>query len=339
MSQEYIEVSEKTLDDAITTACQKLSVTSDKLDYIIIDHGSAGFLGFNARNAVIKARIKEAAARTEKAYAEVLERVQEKENTVLSNAASSSKDNHEADHDNNGKDIEEKVPQDKNRDSEQQTPNHRGGERREHHRREKGRKGSSSRVNSVPEENVKTENVKNDIVRNDKKEKESRHTEEPKREYTDEQIAQASDRAKEFLARMFEAMDLEVSIHSEFDKKENILSLDFIGDDMGVLIGKRGQTLDAIQYLASLVVNKDMEGYIHVKVDTENYRERRKKTLENLARNIAYKVKKTRKSVALEPMNPYERRIIHSSLQSDKYVTTYSEGEEPFRKVIVTLKK
>ena len=108
---------------------------------------------------------------------------------------------------------------------------------------------------------------------------------------------------------------------------------------MGVLIGKRGQTLDSLQYLISLVVNRDTADYIHVKVDTENYRERRKATLENLAKNIAYKVRKTRQSVALEPMNPYERRIIHSALQNDKYVTTHSEGDEPFRRIVVTLKK
>ena len=111
------------------------------------------------------------------------------------------------------------------------------------------------------------------------------------------------------------------------------------GEDMGVLIGKRGQTLDSLQYLVSLVVNKDIDGYIHVKADTENYRERRKKTLENLAKNIAFKVKRTRQPVALEPMNPYERRIIHSALQDEKFITTYSEGEEPYRKVVVALKK
>ena len=115
--------------------------------------------------------------------------------------------------------------------------------------------------------------------------------------------------------------------------------IDIKGEDMGILIGKRGQTLDSLQYLVSLVINKESTEYIRVKVDTENYRERRRATLENLAKNIAFKVKRTRRPVALEPMNPYERRIIHSALQNDKYVTTHSEGEEPYRKVIVTLKK
>lgn len=134
-------------------------------------------------------------------------------------------------------------------------------------------------------------------------------------------------------------MQLEVVITLDYKEAERELSIDLSGDDMGVLIGKRGQTLDSLQYLVSLVVNKDVDDYIRVKVDTENYRERRKETLENLAKNIAYKVKRTRRPVSLEPMNPYERRIIHSALQNDKYVTTHSEGEEPFRKVVVTLKK
>ena len=117
------------------------------------------------------------------------------------------------------------------------------------------------------------------------------------------------------------------------------MDIELSGDDMGVLIGKRGQTLDSLQYLVSLVVNKNAEEYIRVKVDTENYRERRKETLENLAKNIAYKVKRNKRPVSLEPMNPYERRIIHSTLQNDKYVTTHSEGDEPFRRVVVTLKR
>lgn len=130
-----------------------------------------------------------------------------------------------------------------------------------------------------------------------------------------------------------------VVVDVKFDETDGFLDIDLSGDDMGVLIGKRGQTLDSLQYLVSLVVNKEAEEYIRVKVDTENYRKRRKETLENLAKNIAYKVKRTKRSVSLEPMNPYERRIIHSALQNDKYVITHSEGEEPFRHVVVTLKK
>ena len=140
-----------------------------------------------------------------------------------------------------------------------------------------------------------------------------------------------------FLKEMFQAMKMNVSIETSLKEKQ--LAIELSGDEMGVLIGKRGQTLDSLQYLVSLVVNKDSDEYIRVKVDTEDYRRRRKETLENLAKNIAYKVKRTKRSVSLEPMNPYERRIIHSALQNDKYVTTHSEGEEPFRRVVVTLKR
>ena len=147
------------------------------------------------------------------------------------------------------------------------------------------------------------------------------------------------DKAKDFLKDVLEAMDLEVVIDVKYDEAEKNMEIDLKGDDMGVLIGKRGQTLDSLQYLVSLVVNKESEEYIRVKVDTEDYRNRRKATLEGLAKNISYKVKRTKRAVSLEPMNPYERRIIHSALQNDKYVTTHSEGEEPFRHVVVTLKK
>ena len=147
------------------------------------------------------------------------------------------------------------------------------------------------------------------------------------------------DKAKDFLKDVLEAMDLEVVIDVKYDEAEKNMEIDLKGDDMGVLIGKRGQTLDSLQYLVSLVVNKESEEYIRVKVDTEDYRNRRKATLEGLAKNISYKVKRTKRAVSLEPMNPYERRIIHSALQNDKYVTTHSEGDEPFRHVVVTLKK
>ena len=206
---EYIEVSAKTVNDAITEACQKLGVTSDKLDYQVIEEGSNGFLGIGAKPAVIKATVK----------------------------------------------------------------------------------------------------------------------------------CSIEDNAKAFLNDVFEAMKLNVVVSVKYDEAQRAMDIDLSGDEMGVLIGKRGQTLDSLQYLVSLVINKDAENYIRVKVDTENYRQRRKDTLENLAKNISYKVKRTKRAVSLEPMNPYERRIIHSALQNDKYVSTHSEGEEPFRRVVVTLKK
>lgn len=205
---DYIQVSAKTVDDAITEALIKLGTTSDKIEYEILEKGSTGFLGFNSKPAVIKVR---------KKYS-------------------------------------------------------------------------------------------------------------------------MTDSVKEFLSGVFSCMNLAVEIEMEYDEEEHTLNIDLKGDDMGVLIGKRGQTLDSLQYLASLVANKESESYIRVKMDTENYRNRRKSTLENLAKNIAFKVKRTRKPVTLEPMNPYERRIIHSALQNDRYVCTHSEGEEPYRKVVITLK-
>lgn len=152
-------------------------------------------------------------------------------------------------------------------------------------------------------------------------------------------IETLDDKVIEFLSSVFDAMGISVNVDVKFNQDEKEMDVNLTGDEMGLLIGKRGQTLDSLQYLVSLVVNKESDEYIRVKLDTENYRERRKETLETLAKNIAYKVKRTRRSVSLEPMNPYERRIIHSALQNDKYVFTRSEGEEPFRHVVIALKR
>ena len=145
--------------------------------------------------------------------------------------------------------------------------------------------------------------------------------------------------AEAFLQDVFRSMNMDVKIYSDYNEEERTLNIDLQGDDMGILIGKRGQTLDSLQYLTSLVVNKHTEEYVRVKIDIENYRERREETLENLARSIAAKVKKTHKPIVLEPMNPYERRIIHACLQNDRYVVTSSEGEEPYRHVVISPKK
>ncbi|MDD6401286.1 MAG: protein jag [Lachnospiraceae bacterium] len=147
------------------------------------------------------------------------------------------------------------------------------------------------------------------------------------------------DEIQEYLDNLFKAMDIEAKVTINYNQDDSTMDIDVAGPEMGILIGKRGQTLDALQYLISLFVNKKSESYIRVKLDTENYRARRKDTLESLAKNIAFKVKRTRKSFTLEPMNPFERRIIHSTLQNDKYVSTRSEGEEPYRKVVIFLKK
>ncbi|MCI9410565.1 MAG: protein jag [Eubacterium sp.] len=147
------------------------------------------------------------------------------------------------------------------------------------------------------------------------------------------------DKVKNFLSNLFEKMEIEVEVVLDYKEEEGVIEIELNGNEMGLLIGKRGQTLDSIQFLTSLVANNNREDYVKIKMDTENYRERRRQTIENLAKNIANKVKKTRKPAYLEPMNPYERRIIHAVLQNDKYVETYSEGEEPFRKVVVNISK
>lgn len=206
---EFIEVSAKTVDDAITEASIKLGTTSDKIEVEVIEKGSTGFLGIKSKPAIIRAR------------------------------------------------------------------------------------------------------KKNDTV----------------------------DNIREFLENVFSAMNMEVTIDIKKAEDDKVYEVELSGKEMGLLIGKRGQTLDSLQYLTNLSVNKHSDGYIKVKLDTEDYRQRRKDTLENLAKNIAYKVKRTKRPVSLEPMNPFERRVIHSALQGDRYVETHSEGEEPFRHVVVTLKK
>lgn len=205
---EFIEISAKNVDDAITQATVQLGITSDQLEYEVLDKGSTGFLGIGSKNAVIKARKKFS--------------------------------------------IDENVV--------------------------------------------------------------------------------------EFLSSIFDAMKMEVEILVAVNEEEHIIEVELKGDDMGILIGKRGQTLDSLQYLTNLAINKHSDEYYKVKIDTEDYRKRRKETLENLAKNIAYKVKRTKRPVSLEPMNPFERRIIHSALQNDRYVTTHSEGDEPYRHVVVTLR-
>lgn len=206
---DFIEVSAKTVEEALTDALVQLGTTSDQIDYEVIDKGSSGFLGFNSKPARIRVC----------------------------------------------------------------------------------------------------------------------------RKYT------SQDKIREFLSKVFDAMNLEVEIVITESEEENVFDVELKGEEMGVLIGKRGQTLDSLQYLTNLAINRGQETYIKVKVDTEDYRKRRIETLENLAKNVAYKVKRTKKPISLEPMNPFERRVIHAALQDDRYVTTHSEGENPFRHVVVTLKR
>lgn len=193
----------------------------------------------------------------------------------------------------------------------------------------------------IKKEEPKKEVVKKEISKEEVKEEPEVQVEEeaPVKEEKHVEVTQETkDACEKFLVDVLKTMGMEVKLTSSIDE-DGALSIDMEGENMGILIGKRGQTLDSLQYLTNRVANKMQEGYVRVKLDTENYRQRRKETLENLAKNIAHKVKRTKKSVSLEPMNPYERRIIHSALQGDKYVSTHSEGEEPYRRVVVTLNR
>lgn len=290
---EYIEVTGKSVEEAITNACTKLGIPSDKLDYEVIDKGNSGFLGiFNSKPAKIKAR--------EKQEESVVEQVKAKEPK---------------------KSIEAPVHTEKK--FEKKADNFKKAEPKKEFKAE-------SKKEYKPADNHKNAEVK----------EAPKAEEKPKAEpFTAEQKEVIKKDIQTFLNNMFGAMNMEVKADITFDDEENSVNVDLSGDNMGVLIGKRGQTLDSIQYLTSLVINKNSEKYVRVKLDTENYRKRRKETLESLAKNIAYKVKRSRRPVSLEPMNPYERRIIHSALQADKFVSTRSEGEEPFRHVVVYLER
>lgn len=270
--EDYITVSAKTLDDAITEALVQLGVTSDRLDYIVVEKGSEGFLGIGRKQAVIKARRK----REEKPVEETVE--ESKVETP----------------------VKEEVKPEKKTEKKPA---------KEHSHTKKNVREEKPEVKSEPKKEVELAKV------------------EP----------QTIETCEKFIYDVMNAMDMDaVKVTSVVDE-EGALSINMEGSNMGILIGKRGQTLDSLQYLTNRVANKMQDGYVRVKLDTEDYRRRRKETLENLAKNIASKVKRTRKTVSLEPMNPYERRIIHSALQSDPAVSTHSEGEEPYRRVVVTL--
>ncbi len=345
MSQEYIEITEKNLSDAITAACQKLSVTSDKLDYVVIDQGKSGFLGIGARPAKIKARVKAAADETQAILDDILGRAEkkvQKEQPKQEKKEEPVKAPRKTPQEKKEKKQPEKVVEAVEKQEQKEvapvvTAESDRKEKKVDSEKKEGKKNSRNRRNRKPQGN--RQNGAEKKVEQTPAAKPAPRKKAAIPQLTDEQIADVKKKADVFLKDVFGAMNMEVTISEEYDKENGVLTINMEGEDMGVLIGKRGQTLDSMQYLVSLVVNKGVEGYIHVKADTENYRERRKKTLENLAKNIAFKVKKTRRNVTLEPMNPYERRIIHSALQNDKFVTTFSEGEEPYRKVVVALKK
>lgn len=289
---EYIEVTGKSVEEAITNACTKLGIPSSKLDYEVIEKGSSGLFGlFNSKPAKIKAR----------------EKSEETDDSVKEEAKAEVKTETKAEAKTEVK--KEAKPETK------------------------------KEFKPEPKKEVKAE-VKTEVKRESESEVMDEFKDEPKSEpFSAEQKEEIKKQINAFLDNMFGAMNMTVNVDITFDDEENSVNIDLSGDNMGVLIGKRGQTLDSIQYLTSLVINKNSDKYVRIKLDTENYRKRRKETLESLAKNIAYKVKRSRRPVSLEPMNPYERRIIHSALQSDKFVSTRSEGEEPFRHVVVYLER
>lgn len=307
-----ITVSARNLDDAITEALIELGITSDQLEYDVIEKGSEGFLGIGRKQAVIRARKKYVAEPVEEIGFEDIKTdfssVTERFGAASVLKTEKKKETKEIKEPKAEKQEEKKEPKKEFKKKEYRKDNR------------KDFKKDSRREFKEPKEVKKEEpipSVKKEEVR----------------------LAEIQPETKtaviEFLENVFKAMELEVEIVTEIDE-EGAFSIELKGGNMGILIGKRGQTLDALQYLANRVANKYQEDFIRVKLDTENYRKRRKDTLENLARNIASKVKRTRRPVSLEPMNPYERRIIHSALQSDRYVSTHSEGEEPYRRVVVT---
>ena len=340
MSQEYIEITEKTVDDAITTACQRLSVTSNRLDYIVVQREKSGFLGIGAKPAIIKARVKDAADATQAILDDVINKAEKKMQKDLSKSEDK-KVTEKAPEPVKKKEVKEAKKAEKTEKAEKKEAEK--TEKKEIKEKDKEAKKNNKRKNKKASSSKKEVSAEADVKPSEAPEAEAAAPAPKKKavipDLNDEQIEEIKKKAHEFLVGIFETMDMSVEISEDYQKDTGILTVNMEGEDMGVLIGKRGQTLDSLQYLVSLVVNKGVDGYVHVKADTENYRERRKKTLENLAKNIAFKVKRTRQSVALEPMNPYERRIIHSALQNEKYITTYSEGEEPYRKVVVALKK
>ena len=294
----------KTLNEAITNACVELGVPSDMLEYTVKQTGTNGFFGIGAKPYVISAKIRSSSDETVKEMP----------------AAEDKKEAAAA-----APDLRKEQPE---RSEKQEMPSE-TSERRPEKREKPERTQKTDKKERQPERPRKQDRgstAKEPAVVKEEKKPERR----PERPAED-----PTPKAEAFLTSLFESMDMQISCKAEFRPENNELDIELSGEDMGVLIGKRGQTLDALQYLTSQVINKHQNTYTRVKLDTENYRERRKETLETLALNIAHKVRRNHRPVALEPMNPYERRIIHSILQNEKDVTTRSEGEEPYRHVIV----
>ncbi len=311
---EYITVSAKDLDDAITEALVELGVTSDQLDYEVIEKGSSGFLGIGMKQAVIRARRKPGAA-------------VEEEPDLSDLTGFGSKGTESA-----GETDQAKEPEQTNEEKpeyQEKKNRSRSHNRNRHNNRNNHREYTQTEHDAETDAEAETGEEAEEQTR--------KYEAPPRKEIALAKVEDGTIKAcEDFIKSVLDAMDMDdVKVTSGIDE-EGALAINMEGSDMGILIGKRGQTLDSLQYLTNRVANKAQDGYVRVKLDTEDYRRRRKETLENLAHNMASKVKRTRRKVELEPMNPYERRIIHSALQSDPSVTTHSEGEEPYRRVVIT---
>ena len=324
-------VSAKTVEEAITKATISLGCTSDRISYNVIVQGSNGLFGIGAKPWIIEA--------WEKDEAEIAKDKAAAEKPVAVEKAAFEKKEAEGKRESSSVDVKMQSSEKKEEKAyeENKTFSHNSSQEKREKKFEKkeGFKGfSRGGYDPIPAPLSSTP------VKREEKSFEGRSPE--KRELTplsEEEIAAVTKAALDFLNSVFQGMEMEVELQTEFRNSSNELYINLIGPDMGILIGKRGQTLDSLQYLCSLVVNKNHgDEYLRVKLDTEDYRKRREQTLRSLAKNIAYKVKKNRKSVHLEPMNPYERRIIHAALQSDSQVSTKSEGEDPFRHVVIFCK-
>lgn len=420
---DYQEFRAKTVDECITSATVKFGVPSDRLDYVVIDEGKAGFLfGIGSRDAVINARIKEkkVVEKVKKTVEEVKadvkpaanqvqkksdrkpekkaveKKVQPSEKTETANVKAEKKAEKKIDKpaksekkpvknteekkaDKAAGKVEKKAEAFEKKEAPAEAPKKAESKKSvggivtadEIEKRAAAAAARAKAEGIEPSENSENEERPKKRDRRDRRDRRNRRdrgdrkgrkfsermenapTEVPEKQHkpsqpkpdrvvlpkTEEEVAEMKEKARTFLENIFRCMGINVELTMEYDQKEGCLGCTFSGDEMGILIGKRGQTLDSLQYLTSLVINKNKNDYTRVKLDTEDYRARRADTLENLSRNIAYKVKRTRRPVALEPMNPYERRIIHSSLQGNRYVETYSEGEEPYRHVVVAPKR
>ena len=321
-----ITISANTLDEAITKALIELQTTSEHLHYEVVQKESAGLLGiFGKKPCIIRAHVMSEAEEKELAEAKKLEaqKAAEAKKAEAQKAAEAKKAEAQK-----AAEAAKKAAQAKAA---------RNAEEARKTEAVKTKKAEAAPAMKAPVSEKAA--AKYEAVAAPETAQEAASEEMPKKASVKINEDAVKKAAKEFLEQVFGAMGMQVSIETVYNASDRELLVSMEGDDMGILIGKRGQTLDSLQYLVSLVVNKETEGYLRVKLDTENYRERRKETLENLAKNISYKVKRTKHPVSLEPMNPYERRIIHSALQNDKYVMTRSEGEDPFRHVVISLKK